>query len=389
MHLDEPNSSAPASGRSEDTSLGVIEQNAWPRGLAEAVQAGLPDSVAVLDRSGTIVAVNAAWKRFARDNRAPALAESSVGLNYLAVCRAASGLSSEGAQEAGAGIRAVLEGSQSLFTLEYACHSPTEQRWFLLHVAPLPGGQGSAIVSHLAITERKQLEQALAEQKRVFEGLMAASPDRIFLLDPTGRFVYVNPAAAAVIVAANGRPADEIVGHSAHELGLPPDFVSQFEAQQAKARAGHPVVAETLFPSPRGTRTFEYVLSPIYTEDGRLEALAGITRDVEERRQLERRTQEALQALLAMAQALTSADGAADVGDSGAAPGMGEVTQRLPEAARNSLAAERITLAAVDLETEHLQPVVRVGWPSDDERQGYARVGQFRVIDHLPPQLIA
>ena len=167
VHLDEPNSSVPTSGRRVDTSLGAVEQNAWPRGLAEAVQAGLPYSVAVLDRSGAIVAVNAAWKHFARENGAPALAESSVGLNYLAVCRAASGESSEGAQKAAAGIQAVLEGSQSLFTLEYACHSPTEQRWFVLHVAPLPGGQGSAIVSHLAITERKQLEQALAEQKRV------------------------------------------------------------------------------------------------------------------------------------------------------------------------------------------------------------------------------
>src|SRR5262249_2539546 len=92
MHLDEPNSYAPTPRRREDTSLDVMEQNSWPRGLAEAVLAGLPYSVAVLNRHGTIVAVSAAWKRFARDNGAPALAESSVGLNYLAICRAASAL---------------------------------------------------------------------------------------------------------------------------------------------------------------------------------------------------------------------------------------------------------------------------------------------------------
>ncbi len=280
----------------------------------------------------------------------------------------------------------MLEGSQPLFTLEYPCHSPTERRWFLLHVAPLPGGLGSAVVSHLGITERKQLEQALAEQRRVFDGLLAASPDHIFLLDPAGRFVYVNPAAAAVIVAANGRPADEIVSHTARELGLPPDFVPQFEAQQAKARAGQAVVAETPFPSPQGVRTFEYVLSPIYTEDGRLEALAGITRDVEERRRLERHTQETLQALLAMAQALCSLDGAAD---SGTAPGTGEVTRRLAEAARSVLSGERIMLVAVDPETERLRPLVRVGWPLEDEQQWYAEAGRFRVSDYLSPQLIA
>ncbi len=41
MHLDEPNSHTPTPGRSEDTSLGMMEQDAWPHGLAEAVLAGL------------------------------------------------------------------------------------------------------------------------------------------------------------------------------------------------------------------------------------------------------------------------------------------------------------------------------------------------------------
>jgi PAS domain S-box-containing protein len=355
-----------------------------PTGLAEAVVEALPYSMAVLDHVGTIVAVNATWRRFARENGAPALAEGSIGLNYLAICRAASGLSSEGAQEAAAGIRAVLEGNQSLFTLEYACHSPTEQRWFLLHAAPLPGGPGGAIVSHLAITELKQLEQALAEQKRVFEGLLAASPDHIFLLDPSGRFVYVNPAAATVIVAANGRPADEIVGQTARELDLPADFVAQFESQQAQARAGHAVIAETRFPSPRGVRSFEYVLSPIYAEDGQLEALAGITRDVEERQRLQRRTQEALQAVLAMAKALTSPDGPAGAANSGVAPGAGEVSRRLAEAARSVLGAERILLLGVDRDTERLQPLARVGQPLEEEEQWYATVSQVHLSDYPP-----
>jgi PAS domain S-box-containing protein len=359
-----------------------------PPGLPDAVLEALPYSMAVLDHGGTIVAVNATWRRFARENGAPDLAEGSIGLNYLAICHAASGLSSAGAQEAYAGIRAVLEGSQTPFTLEYPCHSPTEQRWFLLHAALLPGGPGGAIVSHIDITERKQLGQALAEQKRVFDGLLAASPDHIFLLDPSGRFVYVNPAAAAVIVAANGRPADEIVGQTARELDLPADFVAQFESQQAQARAGHAVVAETRFPSPRGVRSFEYVLSPIYVEDGQLEALAGITRDVEERRRLERRTQEALQAVLAMAKALTSPDGATGTADSGVAPGAGEVSRRLAEAARSVLGAERILLLGVDRDTERVRPLVRVGRPLEDEEQWYAEAGQFGLSDYPSPGLI-
>ena len=48
MRHDELNSHAPTPERSEDTSLGVMEHNAWPRGLAETVLAGLPYSMAVL-----------------------------------------------------------------------------------------------------------------------------------------------------------------------------------------------------------------------------------------------------------------------------------------------------------------------------------------------------
>src|SRR5258706_609267 len=63
--------------------------------------------------------------------------------------------------------QAVLEGLLPEFKLEYPCHSPTEQRWFLLRVTPLPGAPGAggapggAVVAHLDITEHK-----LAEEER-------------------------------------------------------------------------------------------------------------------------------------------------------------------------------------------------------------------------------
>jgi two-component system CheB/CheR fusion protein len=38
-------------------------------------------------------------------------------------------------------------------TLRYPCHSATEQRWFLLHAAPIRWPGGGAVVSHVNITE--------------------------------------------------------------------------------------------------------------------------------------------------------------------------------------------------------------------------------------------
>ncbi len=130
--------------------------------LYEAVLQALPMQMAVLDQSGTIVYVNAAWQTFARENGAPSLAEASVGLNYLAICDQAVRSHSEHALEARDGIAAVLAGTLSLCTLEYPCHSPTEQRWFLLYAAPLPDRTGHAVVAHLTITERKLLEERVS-----------------------------------------------------------------------------------------------------------------------------------------------------------------------------------------------------------------------------------
>ncbi len=131
--------------------------------LVEGVIAALPYSIAALDRHGVIIATNEAWRRFSRENGAPALADSSTGQNYLDVCRHATGPFAEGADEALRGIQAVLDGALPLFTLEYPCPSPTEQRWFLLHVTPLPVAQGGAIVSHIEIPRRRSEEERAQE----------------------------------------------------------------------------------------------------------------------------------------------------------------------------------------------------------------------------------
>jgi two-component system CheB/CheR fusion protein len=50
------------------------------------------------------------------------------------------------------GVRGVLEGSLPAFSLNYPCHSPTEQRWFVMHVAPVLGHDYGAVISHVDIS---------------------------------------------------------------------------------------------------------------------------------------------------------------------------------------------------------------------------------------------
>jgi hypothetical protein len=119
----------------------------------------LPEHVAIVHRSGTIMAANKAWKRFARNNGADP-SKVSEGVNYLSVCDRATGEQSEDAQSFAEGLRSVLFGREERFAMEYPCHSPTERRWFVGRVLPLPQNDLLiAIVAHENITGRKVLTE--------------------------------------------------------------------------------------------------------------------------------------------------------------------------------------------------------------------------------------
>lgn len=122
----------------------------------QAIVDALPEHLAVLDGTGTIIMVNAAWERFARANGDPDLLHTGVGTNYMRACRNAAGIEgSKGdgtAREAETGLRSVLEGTLSHFSMEYPCHSPAGQRWFVMNAAPLGAPRFGAVVSHVNIT---------------------------------------------------------------------------------------------------------------------------------------------------------------------------------------------------------------------------------------------
>jgi signal transduction histidine kinase len=136
---------------------------------AQAIVDSLHNTIAVLDHDGNIIVVNEAWRRFAQKACPPdRLERTGIGMNYLQVCRDAQGISAELAVEASKGIEAVLQGTQSSFTLEYPCFSPMRQSWYLMQVTLLAQNNG-AVVTHIDITERKHQELALQEANRRFE----------------------------------------------------------------------------------------------------------------------------------------------------------------------------------------------------------------------------
>ena len=112
----------------------------------------LPEHTAMVDRSGAIVAVNKAWKRFAKDNGGE-LSKVSEGANYLDVCERATGEHSPYAQSFGEGLRSVLCSREERFAMEYPCHSPTERRQFVGRVRRFADGDFPlAVVAHEKVT---------------------------------------------------------------------------------------------------------------------------------------------------------------------------------------------------------------------------------------------
>lgn len=125
----------------------------------KAILDALAANIALLDKQGTILVVNKSWQRFGEANGITD-PRYGVGVNYFDACRAAA---DPNAREAARGIQDVLSGRQPSFYLEYPCHSPDEQRWFMLRATPVEGYPGFAVVAHEDITERVIAESERAQ----------------------------------------------------------------------------------------------------------------------------------------------------------------------------------------------------------------------------------
>jgi hypothetical protein len=93
-----------------------------------------PVEIALLDRAGVILEVNAAWAAFARDNDGDPT-RTGVGMSYLDVCDAAG--DDPVAVLAAAAVRAALSGDlPGPLQVVVPCHAPSVERWYDLLVSP-------------------------------------------------------------------------------------------------------------------------------------------------------------------------------------------------------------------------------------------------------------
>lgn len=187
-----------------------------------AILMSMKDHIVVLDKAGQILSANSSWFEFARKNDVSSLKLVGEGVSYLEACRRASEGSDESAQKAFSGIKAVLEGSQEHFALEYPCHSPSMQRWFLMNVIPFKGEKGGVVIAHTDISARKKAEIKLRQAELDYRTVADYTYDWEYWRGPDGNFNYISPSC------------ERITGYRAEEFIENPELLDQIIVPEDK-----------------------------------------------------------------------------------------------------------------------------------------------------------
>lgn len=223
----------------------LVDSNWFARATIDAASA----HICVLDLTGKILAVNQAWRHFYDANESRELvANYHVGTNYLQICRTATGQWSVEAESVASGILQVIRGECEEFTIEYPCHSPTEQRWFHLRATRFQGDSGNVVLAHENVTERKQVEDKLKESEERLRMLFDSSPDAYLTME----------IDKAVITDCNHAAEILLRCERAQILGKTPDQFSPLH--QPDGRLSSDAVAALINESLQmGSHSFEWM----------------------------------------------------------------------------------------------------------------------------------
>src|SRR5690606_20629216 len=131
------------------------------------------------------------------------------------------------------------------------------------------------------------LAQEKEKQRRLYEAALSATADQSFVFNLEGRLIYANKATAEQLEI----PLDRLIGCGVEDLGLASEQQAQLHMHLADViDRKQPVRAEVPFKAPSGKNWFfEYILVPVTDDQGLLEAVAGTTRDVTQRKKTDER----------------------------------------------------------------------------------------------------
>ena len=181
-------------------------------------------------------------------------------------------------------LRDALAGKRGFYEGPYASTISGKELWILLYTAPVRDEAGEvtgAIATLEDISERRALQEKLAERELFLRRLTDNMLDLISQVDVDGNFVYLSPSNEKVLGYREG----ELLGHNVMELVHPDDLPAVAEAYARSNRELVPGTAE--FRAKRADGSYVWVESvgnPLFDEAGKLIGAIFVTRDISERK---------------------------------------------------------------------------------------------------------
>ena len=227
-----------------------------------------------------------------------------------------------------------------------------------------------------------QAQQLATERAREVEAIFEAMADGIYVYDSQGHVLRTNAAAQTF------NPLTREPGYMAGS------FPERFSSFLLRDEQGQPLelslipvtrvlrgetltgshTSDTLLLQQNGTDILLNVSgAPVRDDEGRIRGAVIVTRDITERRRLEQRTREALDALLAMAQLIgkgfEGTDGIADKTSEQTGNTSKDIAQRMAELTHSIIGCQRLSISTIEPETEIMHPLAVVGLSPEQEQQ--------------------
>ena len=159
-------------------------------------------------------------------------------------------------------------GKQEVFYFDFLYHPLKEE----------DGKISGVIVAVTEVTEKVESRSKIEESKRIYETITQNTPDLIYVFDLQYRFRYANEA----LLKMWGRSWDDSAGKTLLEVGYEPWHAEMHEREIDEVIATKkPIRGEVSFPHANlGKRIYDYIFVPVIDKEGRVEAIAGTTRDI-------------------------------------------------------------------------------------------------------------
>jgi PAS domain S-box-containing protein len=150
--------------------------------------------------------------------------------------------------------------------------------------------------------EAGKLLRQLQQQARIFATTLSSITDFAYIFDRDGRFMYANQA----LLNLWGLKLEDAVGKNFFDLHYPEDLALRLRRQIQQVIDTKQIVQdETPYTSPTGVvGYYEYIFSPVIDEEGKVEVVAGSTRDISKRKRGEKELRESEERYRMLAEAL-------------------------------------------------------------------------------------